>query len=120
MKREIVPEAALKYDDALSIYRQIADGLNESDEDEAYLLENLQKRAIRYSIFRSRWYLMDQMERIEQDSDRTSAHDAFISAVNMIDRYQKENTWREKLGNDRRRIGDFAGYVCLFLCLEAR
>ena len=120
MGDRIIPAAAMTYEEAFSIYEQIVAEINEDDEDERYLLDNLKKRAIRYSGFREEWYLMEQSERMEQDSDRTSAHDAFISAVNMIARYQKGNSWRAQMTDDRKRIGDFAAYVCLFLCLEAR
>lgn len=117
---KIIPDAAMTYEEAFSVYSQIIAGINEDDEDERYLLDNLKKRAVRYSGFREEWYLMEQSERIEQDADRTSAHEAFISAVDMVSRYQKGNTWRNHLTEDRKRIGDFAAYICLFLCLEAR
>lgn len=113
-------DGTLTYEEAKSIYEEIASGLDENDEDEGYLLENLKKRAVRYGGIRSGWFLLSQKERMEDDSDRTSAHDAFISAVNMVDRYMKGNKWRKVLGENRKRIGDFAGYVSLFLCLESR
>ncbi len=121
MQQTMVPAASLSYDEALSIYQQILKDTDEQDEDALYLLNNLKTRAIRYCTIRARWYLMDRQDRMDNDSDRTSAHDAFIAAVNMMSRFQKaENGWRAVLADDRKKIGDFAGYVTLFLCLDSR
>ena len=113
-------DAILNYTEAKYIYDLIMSNLRETNEDENYLRENLIKRAITYNEYRVTWCQMTLKEKAEADENRTCAHNAFISAVNMIDRYQKCNTWREVLSENRKRIGDFALYICLFKGLEAR
>ena len=122
MKKEHpIPEGALGYADALAIYGEIAEKLNENSEDDAFLFGNLIRSAARYSRFRAEWNLRTLDEKARDDYDRKCAHDGFISAVNMLARYQgAEHGWRERLGSDRKRIGDFAAYVSLFSALDAR
>ena len=54
-------------------------------------------------------------EKIEEDCARTGIHDGFITSVNMLARMaEKEGidaSWREELGEERKRIGDFACFV---------
>lgn len=121
MTGNIIPKGALSFEEALEIYGEITEKTDENSEDGAFLLHNLKRSAARYSRFRTEWYLKTQEERVRDDGDRTSAHDAFISAVNMMARYlDAEHGWRERLGNDRKRIGDFAAYISLFSALDAR
>jgi hypothetical protein len=46
---------------------------------------------------------------------RTSAHDAFIDACNILTRAMRrsgeEASWRDTLGDDRKVIGDFACHL---------
>ncbi|MBE0673646.1 MAG: hypothetical protein IH591_03205 [Bacteroidales bacterium] len=83
---------------------------------------NLIKAAVRYSGLRNKWYLASAEERI--DLDRKRSHDAFISSCDILARNMSERredaSWRSKLGNDRKTIGDFACYISLFVGLDAR
>lgn len=85
---------------------------------------NLTRAAIRYAGLRNEWYLSSVEERIELDVERQRAHDAFIGWCDIMARNMKEKcenfSWRSKLGNDRKVIGDFACYISLFVGLEAR
>lgn len=67
---------------------------------------------------------MEQEERDEKDRQRTACHDAYISNLNIFGRYFNElgldNSWRQQIGDDRKRIGDFACYIALFNGLGAR
>jgi hypothetical protein len=85
---------------------------------------NLIKTAVRYSGLRNEWYLASAEERIDLDVDRKRSHDAFISSCDILARNMSErkedSSWRSKLGNDRKIIGDFACYISLFVGLEAR
>lgn len=88
------------------------------------LRRDLVERAINYAHFRSRWPLLDFDERREFDAARTSAHNTFIDACNILSRNMaqvgEDIGWRASLGEDRRIIGDFACYIALFLSLRGR
>ena len=55
---------------------------------------------------------------------RTAAHDRLIDACNILSRQMakegEDNSWRADLGEDRRRIGDFACMLHCLLGLRAR
>ena len=76
------------------------------------LVNKLIRSAIRYSRLRVDWYLSDQQARMELEMERSIAHNAFISACDILSRNMREsiedNKWRAKIGTDRKSIGDFA------------
>ena len=80
------------------------------------------KAAVRYTTIRAEWYSHPLEERAALDEDRTSAHNRFISMLNTVANMQGEygRQWRDRLGNDRKELGDFACYITLFRGLEAR
>lgn len=91
---------------------------------QADLRTQLFEAAIRYAQFRAEWSLASLEQRREMDRPRSAAHDAFITACNVLARAMHaagENTaWRDRLPDDRKAIGDFGCYVQLFRALEAR
>ena len=119
----IIPEAALSIDDAEEIYRKLMTAADDRDEDSVYLINNLHEKAVRYAHIRAEWNLKSREEKIKADEGRTMAHNSFIAAVNMLARFQKDTgeEWQVKLGkDDRKRIGEFACYISLFLAIDAR
>lgn len=62
--------------------------------------------------------------RLELEDSRIRCHDAFIDSCNILSRNMEkagENySWREKLGNDRKVIGDFACFIHFKLGIDAR
>jgi len=88
------------------------------------LVNSLLKSAIRYSRLRVDWYFSDQEQRIEMDEERTIAHNAFISACDILSRNMKaageDNQWRIQIGVDRKTIGDFACLLHAIIGIEAR
>lgn len=77
------------------------------------LSDSLIKSAIRYARIRTDWYVSTIEERVEIDTERTRAHNAFISCCDILARNMQkageDNSWRHKIGgNDRKQIGDFA------------
>ena len=62
--------------------------------------------------------------RAELETARSSAHDAFIDACNILSRNMAARgesvEWRQELGDDRKRIDDFACWLTLSLALSAR
>lgn len=112
----------LQYQEALELYTAMTENLNRNDEDIVDLYNRLIEKAVRYAHIRAEWNTLSREEKLEKDESRTMAHDSFISSIDIISRTEGEicSQWREKLGNDRKRIGDFACYISLFCSLEAR
>lgn len=88
------------------------------------LVNSLLKSAVRYSRLRVDWYFSDQEQRIEMDEERTIAHNAFISACDILKRNMKDagenNQWRLQIETERKSIGDFACMLNAVICLNAR
>lgn len=101
---------------------EIFSALKVSRHDE--LKEALIHAAVRYARIRVDWYQASPQARIEMDAARTSAHDVFIDACNILSRSMSaagdDIGWRERLGGDRKEIGDFACYLHCSLGIEAR
>lgn len=112
----------LQYQEALEIYQSMTENLNRSDKDILDLYNRLLEKSVRYAHIRAEWNALTREEKLEKDESRTATHDSFISSINIISRTEGEigSQWREKLGNDRKRVGDFACYIFLFRSLEAR
>lgn len=112
----------LTYTEAKEIYDTINANLDRTDEDIVGLYNDMIARAVRYANFRSGWNYLSREQKTEQDPSRTMAHDAFIMSTNIVARTQGNigAEWRERLSDDRKRIGDFACYIALFQGIEAR
>lgn len=82
------------------------------------------KKSIAYAHIRAEWKLADYETRIEMDTPRSIAHNAFIDACNILSRNMhltgEDATWRKKLGENRKEIGDFACYLHAILGIKAR
>jgi hypothetical protein len=87
-------------------------------------VEALLKSAIRYSRLRVDWYLTNQEQRREMEEERTIAHNAFISACDILSRNMKQRgedyKWRFQIGNNRKSIGDFACLLHAVMGIKAR
>ena len=82
------------------------------------LVNSLITSAVRYAQIRVSWKLANLEERHEMEDSRTRAHTAFIDSCYILSRNMakagEDNSWREKIGRDRKTIGDFA---CRLHCL---
>ncbi len=82
------------------------------------------RAAVRYANLRAQWYLEDFESRREMEDERTRAHNALIDSCNILSRNMANEgldiSWRTKLGDDRKTIGDFACYIHAYLGLLAR
>ena len=67
---------------------------------------------------------MERQQRISEDDARSKKHDSVIIKFNMLAKYMEmqgwDSSWREKLGNERKRIGDFACYIEYVYGINAR
>lgn len=115
---------SMSVEEAEEIYGKMTDSLDFSNEETKELYNELITSAIEYAGIRSGWNILEPEERAEKDRHRTACHDAYISNLNIFGRYFNElgldNSWRQQIGDDRKRIGDFACYIALFNGLGAR
>lgn len=92
--------------------------------EEAELKQTLILCAVRYARVRTDWRLAIPDERRVMDSARIAAHNALIDAANILSRAMvnagENATWRRKLGDDRKTIGDWACHVHADLGILAR
>ena len=119
----------LTLEEMSSIYNTIIKDIG-SDIDAKEIYNELLSAAIRYTDFRAGWSMMTNEEKLEKDSDRTSAHDSLIIKFNMLSRYLSSTghdiEWREILGyieNDplnRKRIGDMANFLVFAEAIKNR
>ena len=82
------------------------------------LADDLVKAAVRYARIRTDYQLAPADRRREMDERRSRAHNVLIDCCNILSRNMNKNgetsDWREKIGSDRKTIGDFA---CCLHCL---
>jgi hypothetical protein len=101
---------------------EIFSALNISRHDE--LKKSLIHAAVRYARIRVDWHEASPQARNDMDIARTCAHEFFIDTCNILSRGMaaagEDIGWREKLGGDRKEIGDFACYLHCILGIEAR
>ena len=114
----------LELSEAIELFSHIEHQKDIEDEDYDFLYADMVDYAIQYSSIRSRWNLMTKEERNEKDSSRTSTHNAFIRSCDALARYMakigKDYSWRERLGLDRKKVGDFACWICSIIAIRAR
>jgi hypothetical protein len=91
---------------------------------EAELKHSLILCAVRYARLRTDWRLANPEDRRAMDSARTAAHNALIDAANILSRVMvkagEDSTWRHRLGDDRKELGDWACNVHAQLGIEER
>ncbi len=107
---------SLKIEDALKIYSEMTVCIGKCKlEDKKDFWDDFLKRAAEYTGIRNRWEFMSIEEKMDADLGRTLTHDGFITSVNILSRIAAnegiDNSWREELGEERKRIGDFACFV---------
>ena len=105
---------SLTPEEMAGLHKQILDDAK-LDADSADLFKNVFAAAVKYSQSRAGWPLWDREKRMGEDSARTSRHNQVIDSLNILARYLKAQgkaaMWRDVLGEDRKRIGDFACYL---------
>ena len=108
----------INYETSETIYQDIkGTTLNE-------LFDDLVECAIRYAHIRTDWKFLSIEERIRKDPLRTSTHNVFIDKCNIIAQNMgnngENNDWRQKLGTNRKQIGDFACYLHCILGISMK
>lgn len=120
---------ALSVEQMQQIHKELAEEIGK-DADALELYDELTEAATKYAGIRAKWLQMDQEDKRETDSLRTSRHDSVIRHFNMLARYLKAQgktaSWREQLGYEednpynRKAIGDFACYLVFVNSINAR
>ena len=106
----------LKIEDAQSIYKRMTDAIAKCEhEAKKELWDDFVQRCFNYTLVRCKWEFMDYQERIDADPSRTRMHDTVIDSIEILARLASkegmDTSWREDLGNERKRLGDFACFV---------
>ncbi|MCR4909555.1 MAG: hypothetical protein K5985_12060 [Lachnospiraceae bacterium] len=115
----------LTVEDALRIYGKLAKCIEQCTlEDKMEFWQDLLKRAAEYSRIRNGWETMSREEKMDADEGRTLSHDGVITALNVLSRIaekeQVDNSWRSELGEERKRIGDFACFIAYITGISNR
>lgn len=108
----------MDFTDAIKIYEAIRRSQWTS------LADDLVGAAVKYARIRTDWALSSADERREMDEARSRAHKAFIDWFNSLIRnmvkYGEDNSWRTRLGDGRKKIGDFAFQLHCLIGILAR
>lgn len=114
----------ITFEEATEIYEKLITSLDFNKVDTKELWNDLMENVVSYVSIRSGWLLLTREERTEKDKGRTRQHNSLIISLDMICRYLKklgrDIGWRSQLGEDRKRIGDFACYLVFIYGLNAR
>jgi len=88
------------------------------------LRQDLVELAVRYARMRVDYHLATPEAQRQLEHARSACHNALISACDILARNMAQRgedaNWRERLGDDRKRIGDFACYLHAILGIAAR
>ncbi|ETP71662.1 hypothetical protein UYO_2418 [Lachnospiraceae bacterium JC7] len=103
-------------EECMEIYSQMVESFSKCElEDKIDFWNSFIEKSSRYTFIRNQWETMTNEERAKADDSRTMAHNSLIASINVLARLaekeNKDNSWRNYLGDERKRIGDFACFV---------
>jgi hypothetical protein len=114
----------LPVDTALNAFFQIETAVKCNDPDFMMIFEEFIADALKYSQFRSKWMTYTHEQKAEYDLSRTSAHNAFIQDCDILARLMNQMSldvsWRTEIGEERKRIGDFACWLAAIIAIRER
>lgn len=115
---------ALGVEEANRIYGMLVASAPEQDREFDERFHVMLERAEKYAAYRAVWLDRNLQERMEMDEERSRAHDLFIKAKDALSTYMYEqklgNDWDDFLGEERKRVGDFACYLVYLRSILAR
>jgi hypothetical protein len=126
MKRYLETPGALSVGIAERLYNETHPQHCEQDPDWQELWTDLLQAALAYVRDRNIWNEMSADQRQVSGSSRSARHNAYMAYLSALGRYCQQvygSTWLEELGSrecDRKRLGDFAGYIVWFGALKGR
>ena len=106
----------ITFEECFDIYSRLVESLIQCTfEDKGEFWHDFINRATRYTYIRNQWETMSTEERMSADDSRTQAHNVVITSLNtlarIVERDDGDASWRAQLGDERKRIGDFACFV---------
>ena len=115
----------LPVEEAIEIYNSLVQSValctNEYKEE---IVNELIEKSIKYSVVRAKWEVWNREIKIKEDEGRTLKHNSVIDAFNILARLIKsediDTSWRDRLGDDRKRIGDFACFLTYMVGINNR
>jgi hypothetical protein len=114
----------LSFEEAAEIMDSIIPSTGSNTPEVGELIKAMVCCAIDYAGIRARWGLLSTIEMARMNQTRSQYHDLFIQAIDNLAGYLMENRtkieWRELLGDDRKRIGDFACYISYIKGIDSR
>jgi len=119
-------KTSISFEEAEALYSSLIHQIESKshDADLIDLWNELIETSIAYGKMRAGWLLLTNEEKADKDKTRTALHDSVIANCNILARYMQQRgmdiLWREKLGDDRKRLGDFACYITCIYGLNAR
>ena len=126
----VTESQAICLEDANRCFSELSQIAESTDETLKELYSDFVYACLRYAKIRSEWAFLTKEQKLETDSSRTSAHNSVINTHNILARYMtgigRSTEWYTILSYNeadkmsRKRIGDFACYIALFLGLQAR
>ena len=127
---DYLPEhQAISFEECLAIHKAIAEEISR-DAEALEMYDELIERVADYAEIRAQWTVRPVEWQMGIDDLRTARHDAVIVQLNMLARYLrsqgKSAAWREALGDEnvdrycRKRIGDFACFLCYVQGINGR
>ena len=116
---------ALSIEDVKAIYDEMRNSLAQCKvEYKEEIVKDLVESACYYAGIRASWEYMTREKKVNDDKNRTSAHDSFIRNLDitarMVEKEGCDITWRIKLGDNRKKIGDFGCYICWITAINNR
>lgn len=115
----------LPVEEAVKIYENLVETIESCKaEDKDEFVQDLIEKAINYSNIRANWELWNQEKRMSEDQGRSITHNSLIDAFNILSRLLKtegiDTPWRDALGDERKRIGDFACFMVYMIGINNR
>lgn len=115
----------LPVEEAIEIYSSLAKSVSLcTNEYKEEIVNELIEKAIKYSVVRAKWETWNRETKIKEDEGRTLKHNSVIDAFNILARLIKSEdidiSWRDRLGDDRKRIGDFACFLTYMVGINNR
>ncbi|WP_125981284.1 hypothetical protein [Loigolactobacillus iwatensis] len=119
---------SLSFEEAVAIYNEIMRSADINDSTFKELWNDVIESASKYIQIRNEWLFLSQGEKVAKDSLRTAQHNSFMATLSPLERYVEmqswDTTWVADLGKieneNRKRLGDFAGYLLCIGSLKAR
>lgn len=115
----------LPIEEAMKIYADIVASVQKcSDEYKEELFNDMLAAACKYAAIRCEWEFMTRDKRAEADQGRSRTHNAYIDSLNILARLIRNDggdaSWRDQLGEERKKIGDFACFIAYITGINNR